>query len=490
MHSIRNLLLLFTVATATWFCTSITAQGIILSLNHDAEGLGLAATDWSALTYTMLGENGTTTDGYASGVADVDCFGERFFYVLANPYRLVTLDAVTGELLSSVMIDNPLDADVPATNIAYDWTDDKLYGICHWYDQFTNVQLISIDPATGAVEPVSDGPDYGSDYGSGNSDIDALGNRYFMFGGGKLKVWDTGTGDMLLNSALPTLFGASNLESYTHPMYHPVEDKLYALHMLYPESYDFNGPLFQTELRLVRIDPATGEVEWYTPEAVSMDGIQSGLCDIDPFNNRIFYHRVGQLVCLNTEDGSGIGAASEPDMSISPWANLQYHDLSTPPTASVGAEAEATVIPWDGASLLTLPHGLGSAVEFEGWTGAGGVSSDAEFWTVEEFGTLHVSATRTGASGETVTVERTFQIVPEEVTNDIADFEDRNACRFYPNPVRAGAAVDSPLGVSGLARWWNANGSLVLGGTKTAPQQQGLYTVTAPGCPAQRVVVQ
>jgi hypothetical protein len=80
--------------------------------------------------------------------------------------------------------------------------------------------------------------------------------------------------------------------------------------------------------------------------------------------------------------------------------------------------------------------------------------------------------------------------VPEEVTNDIADFEDRNACRFYPNPVRAGAAVDSPLGVSGLARWWNANGSLVLGGTKTAPQQQGLYTVTAPGCPAQRVVVQ
>ena len=63
-------------------------------------------------------------------------------------------------------------------------------------------------------------------------------------------------------------------------MYHPVEDRLYALHMLQPESYDFNGPPFQTELRLARLHPETAEVEWFTPSAISMDGIQSGVCDL------------------------------------------------------------------------------------------------------------------------------------------------------------------------------------------------------------------
>jgi len=108
------------------FTPGLVAQGVVLSLNHDNAGLGLASTNLQTQSYDMVGANGTTSDGYPSGVADLDCFGERFFYVLANPYKLVTLDAVTGALQSCVSIDNPLDADVPATNIAYDWTDDKL----------------------------------------------------------------------------------------------------------------------------------------------------------------------------------------------------------------------------------------------------------------------------------------------------------------------------------------------------------------------------
>ena len=147
------------------FALGLNAQGVVLSLNHDNAGLGLATTDLQSQDYTMVGANGTTTDGYASGVADLDCFGERFFYVLANPYKLVTLDAVTGALQGSVSIDNPLDADVPATNIAYDWTDDTLYGLAHWYSGGTNVQLIAIDPTTGDVEVVGNGPSNGSTYG-------------------------------------------------------------------------------------------------------------------------------------------------------------------------------------------------------------------------------------------------------------------------------------------------------------------------------------
>ena len=469
----RTSILLF---SACLFASAATSQGLLLSLNHDDAGLGLAATYLSTEDYIMVGENGTTSDGYPSGVADLDCFGERFFYT-RHPNKLVTLDAVTGEILHNVTIDNPLDADVPLTNIAYDWTDDKLYGIAHWYSNGTNVQLISVDPATGDVELVADGADYGASYGSGNCDIDALGNRYFMFGGDKLKVWDTTTGDMLVNTNLPVLFGSANDESWTHPMYHPVEDRIYALHMLYPEEYDWNGGYYQTEIRLARIHPETAEVEWITEDEISMDGIQSGLCDLDPFNNRIFYHRVNGMKIFST-DGAQLGSISNPSGSISPWANVQYHDLSTDPTAIVGTDATVTAVEWDGASALTLPHELGDAVSFDGWTGTNGETVMSSDWTVTDYGTVHVHGRRTGENGRIVEVQRTFEIIPETVINGVGTIA---ATPCTP-------AANRPTTVLNAAGQWVAQWPN--GQTSDHGLPAGMYFVQTEGCPVRKIHVQ
>lgn len=460
------------------FIPGLVAQGVVLSLNHDNAGLGLASTNLQTQSYDMVGANGTTSDGYPSGVADLDCFGERFFYVLANPYKLVTLDAVTGALQSSVSIANPLDADVPATNIAYDWTDDKLYGLAHWYSGGTNVQLIAIDPATGEVEVVGNGPSNGSTYGSGNCDIDALGNRYFLFGGGRLKVWDTDSGNMVTNANLPTLFGNANLESWSHPMYHPVEDRIYALHLLQPEDFNWYGPLFQTEVRLARLHPETAEVEWYTDEAISMDGIQSGVCDLDPFNNRIFYQRVDGLKAFAT-DGTPLWTISSPSESIAPWANVQYHDLSVEPTAIVGTEGDETIIEWDGVSLLSLESGLGQAIAFDGWTGADGALVLTPEWTVTNYGTVHVHGHRTGDNGRTIDVRRTFTVVPAAI-NSITD----PSTALCPEPDRtwrvlnaAGQVVPKPAGAEiGLF-------------PESWPLQSGLYFIQSERCPTRKVFV-
>ena len=465
---------------AAFVFLSAQAQGVLLSLNHDNAGLGLASTSLSTSTYTMVGDNGTTTDGYASGVADLDCFGERFFYVLANPYRLVTLDAVTGDLISSVNIDNPLDADVPASNLAYDWTDNTLYGLAHWYSGGTNVQLIAINPSTGAVETVSDGPDFGATFGSGNCDMDALGNRYFMFGGGKLKAWNTTTGAMVTNATLPTMFGAPNLESWTHPMYHPVEDRIYALHMLQPEDYDFYGPLFQTELRLARIHPETAEVEWMSEDAISMDGIQSGVCDLDPFNNRIFYQRVDELLVLNTE-GQILSSIAYPANTISPWTNVQYHDLSTPPTAVVGEDSDGSTIQWDGTSALTLSHNLGSAVTLDGWSDDEGATATTSQWNVNAYGTVQVHGHRVGESGETVEVQRTFHIVPEEV--DGVTTPQRTPCH----------SSESLVTVFNLCGQVEGTFSGDVDPRKMAEEwglTPGLYLTQKEGCPTQKWVIQ
>ena len=469
----RTLTLLF---SACIVASAATSQGLLLSLNHDDAGLGLAATYLSTEDYIMVGENGTTSDGYPSGVADLDCFGERFFYT-RHPNKLVTLDAVTGEILHNVTIDNPLDADVPLTNIAYDWTDDKLYGIAHWYSNGTNVQLISVDPATGDVELVADGADYGASYGSGNCDIDALGNRYFMFGGDKLKVWDTTTGDMLVNTNLPVLFGSANDESWTHPMYHPVEDRIYALHMLYPEEYDWNGGLYQTEIRLARIHPETAEVEWITEDEISMDGIQSGLCDLDPFNNRIFYHRVNGMKIFST-DGAQLGSISNPSGSISPWANVQYHDLSTDPTAIVGTDATVTSVEWDGASALTLPHELGDAVSFDGWTGTNGETVMSSDWTVTDYGTVHVHGRRTGENGRIVEVQRTFEIIPETVINGVGTI---TATPCTPSTNR-------PTTVLNAAGQWVAQWPSGQATDHGLPA--GMYFVQTEGCPVRKIQLQ
>jgi hypothetical protein len=461
------------------------AQGTLLSLNHDDSGLGLAATGLATETYTMVGANGTTGDGYPSGVAELDCFGERFFYVLANPYRLVTLDAESGELLNSVSIDNPLNADVPATNIAYDWTDDKLYAMCQWYSGGNPIQLISINPETGEVEPVSDGPDIGSYYGSGNCDMDALGNRYFMMGGGKLKVWDTNSGEMLANSTLPTLFGSYNLESWTHPMYHAVEDRIYALHMLQPEDIVPNGPLYQSEVRLVRMHPETAEVEWYTEEAISMDGIQSGLCDMDPFNNRIFYHRANSLLIFSSETGAALGSIPNPSGSISPWANLQYHDLSTDVAALVGSDASSTSIEWDGESFLTLEHGLGASTDFQQWMGVNGELIGSEFMEVTDFGTVHAQGSLTGKNGRSVDVVRMYEIVREQGTiAAVAPLQPTNCLdAILPISIYAASgqivATFTPSSSNNLSSPWS---SMAL--------PLGLYFVRAEGCRAQKVFIQ
>ena len=101
----------------------------------------------------MVGANGTTTDGYASGVADLDCFGERFFYVLANPYsfNVGRRDRRSLELRQHRQSFGRRRARVqPRLRL------DRQHAL--WFGPLgstaggTNVQLIAINPSTGAVE--------------------------------------------------------------------------------------------------------------------------------------------------------------------------------------------------------------------------------------------------------------------------------------------------------------------------------------------------
>jgi hypothetical protein len=416
--------------------------GILVALRHQTDGLRLTHTEIAPTSLEVLTDNAISSDGYPSGVADIDCFGERFFYVRGIPQRLVTADAVTGQLIQQVIVENPLDADVRLSNIAYDWTDDRLIGTAATTSTLgdTQLRLVEVNPTTGAVEVLSTSPAMGAAHGSGNCDLDAAGNRYFLLGATRLFTWDAMTGEMLGIELVPDLDTTASSQTLTHLAYHPLQDALYALHKRDPDSYDFGGPLFQSEMRLVRKDLPDGEWEFVSGEVISMDGIQSGQCDLDPFNDRYYYVQDGKVRVVDCNSGELQFTlnVSDPPGLISEWANLQFHDLSTPSTATIEVSEGsplAEVIEWDGISELVLEPMAGAALSGN-WTDGPGVPQGGNMM-VSDFGTFSWAGARMGTNGGQIQVSHTFQVVPLS-SSGLTHLSGPLDLQFSPNPARPG----------------------------------------------------
>lgn len=450
-------------ACATWaislsFSQAHAQTGTLVALRHTAAGLALTHTDVAPFSLNVLTDGPISSDGYPSGVADIDCFGERFFYVRGIPQRLVTADAVTGELISQVLVDNPLDADVRLSNIAYDWTDDRLIGTAATTSALgnTNLHLVEVDPATGAVDVLSNAPATGATHGSGNCDLDAAGNRYYLLGTDRLFTWDALSGELLGWTFVPDLDSTASGQTLTHLAHHPLENALYALHKREPDSFDPNGPWFQSELRLARKSLPDGEWEFVSGEVLSMDGIQSGQCDIDPYNNRFYYVQDGKVRVVDTESGTLLFTLNTSSTGIiSEWANVQFHDLSTPAPATTSiAVADTVWVEWDGVSPMSLGHGLGGMLDGAWSDGPGFEESNGNF-SVSAYGGMNWTGTRIGANGGSITVVQHYEIIPEVAANVQGPLANDLSSRVIvsPNPCRPGDQLHVPGATGGTWQW-------------------------------------
>lgn len=430
------------------FSTAAAQTGTLVALRHTTAGLSMTHTSVAPFNLDMLTSGPISSDGYPSGVADIDCFGERFFYVRGIPQRLVTADAVTGELISQVLVDNPLDADVRLSNIAYDWTDDRLIGTAATTSALgnTNLHLVEVDPATGAVEVLSDAPATGAEHGSGNCDLDAAGNRFYLLGVDRLFTWDALSGALLGWTFVPDLDSTASGQTLTHLAHHPLENALYALHKREPDNYDPNGPWFQSELRLARKSLPDGEWEFVSGEVLSADGIQSGQCDIDPFNNRYYYVQDGKVRVVDTVSGTLLFTLNTSSTGvISEWANVQFHDLSTPAPATTSiAVADTVWLEWDGSSPLNAAHGMGDMLDGVWSEGPGFAAGDGTF-SVSGYGGMDWTGSRVGENGGIVTVVQHYEVIPE-MTQHLADVGGPAPLVLSPNPCRAGDLIDLGTG--------------------------------------------
>ena len=425
------------------FCQGRAQTGTLVALQHTASGLVLTHTEVAPFSLETLTESAISSDGYPSGVADIDCFGERFFYVRGIPQRLVTADAVTGELIQQVLVDNPLNADVRLSNIAYDWTDDRLIGTAASTSDLGNtlLHLVEVDPSSGEVEVLSDSPAVGADHGSGNCDLDAAGNRFYLLGTDKLFTWDALSGGLLGWSEIPDLDSTASGQTLTHLAHHPIENALYALHKREPDNFDPYGPWFQSELRLVKKVLPAGEWEFVSGDVLSMDGIQSGQCDLDPFNNRFYYVQDGKVRVVDCSTGELLFTLNTSSTGvISEWANLQFHDLSTPaPATSSIAVSDTVWVEWDGTTALNISQSVGGMLTGDWSNGPGQPTPDGTF-LISGYGPVDWSGMRTGANGGSVHVAQHFEVIPSTPTHLPVEPAPLRASVF-PNPCAAGQTL-------------------------------------------------
>ena len=210
-------------------------------------------------------------------------------------------------------------------------------------------------------------------FGSGNCDMDALGNRYFMFGGGKLKAtWNT-----------TTVPWSGHLTRCRRCLVRPTSNS--GLISMYIRSRTASTPCTCCSRRATIFTARCSKRNCDSPAFTRGDrrgGVDvgrrhqhgrhpSGVCDLDPFNNRIFYQRVDELLVLNTQGQILNSIGHDPANTISPWANVQYHDLSTPPPPWSARFRRQHDSMGRHLRLDAFPFNLVNSVTFSGWSDDG-----------------------------------------------------------------------------------------------------------------------
>lgn len=215
-----------------------------------------------------------------SGCAALDEDGHRFFFTGTptgeTDSRLYTIDTVSGAILSSPVLTGSASAFVEG--MAYDDAEDVLYAVRNPGDG--GRQIVSIDPATGAITPISASISPPLPSASGVDSLDDAGNRYFFVAtptgetDSRVYTVDTATGAVLSSPAIVGSAAAfiNGLE------WDPID------HVLYGVRNPGDGGR-----QVISIDPATGAV---TPISASISPplpSSSAVNALDASGNRLFF---------------------------------------------------------------------------------------------------------------------------------------------------------------------------------------------------------
>lgn len=282
----------------------------------------------------VISNGAISPDQFASGVADFDPVTKSYFYIrgISSNSTIYQVDAQLGTVVHQSVISNPNNVIGPITNIAFNWLEDKLYGVSHSWNGVSDVlEFATVDPSTGAMQVLSPGPISLGSYISGNSDIDPIHRKYYYGTPDTIYTVDLNTGNAV---STPLLFpGSIYTEQFINLTYNWLDQQIYGLYFLsIPDPNPFDNDIFTSELYLAKVNPQTGVITVISQQPTSNDGFSSGDCDIDPTNYRYMYIRQGSMyqVDLQTGDVLSVTLIENTNNAVAPIINMAYDELIDP----------------------------------------------------------------------------------------------------------------------------------------------------------------
>lgn len=427
----QHTLLLF---LAFVFGAALSAQqlGDVYGLQFNNSQLSLATADPLTGAVTVVSPNAISPDQFGSGNSDIDVNGLRYFYVRAG--QIFTVDLTTGLALHSPAITcatHSFNVLQPISNIAYDPINNVIYGLLHFGSQ---LWFAKVDPVSGVMDVLSNGPVSPDLYQSGVSDIDPVNGRYFYTRAGTIVTIDIATASVLYSPAIQNPNNA--VSPITNIAYDWLNGELYGLNYV-GSTWNNNGTILTpAELRFCEVDPDDGSLNIISNSVLSADQFSSGVSDIDPVNNVYYYVRANGLYSVNVATGAIVNVVplANPNNAVAPLTNIAVvKDLNTtpPPSAAYSQNMQGLTVSFKNESAWANQHH---------WDFGDGNTTTTKHpsHTFAQPGTYQVSLTTHNRIGEQEVHTKSLTISTASIAeNELA------SVLVYPNPASDMVFIES-----------------------------------------------
>ncbi len=443
----------YAIAFSLFFSLQSFSQntGTIYGLNFTAGTLKLAQLNPDDGTVNLINENTLSEDQFSSGNSDLDANLGRYHYVRFG--QIITADLETGDVLFSPQLTcNTLEIDQvnPISNIAYNWVDSTVYGLVHTDDL---LYFAKVNPETGQITILSDGPVSTDEYSSGVCDIDPLSGKYFYIRSNKIVTISISSGQLISQVTIENPNGA--VAPITNIAYNWLTGMIYGLNFV--AGIQSDSLYMSAQLRLATVNPENGEVTILSETSLSSDQFSSGVSDIDPISGRYYYIRANGIYTVDIATGDLISnfALSNPNSAIAPITNIGvFKDNITQPAPISDFTMDNEDL---SVSFKNISHyNLSTFWDF----GDGNSSTDRHAnHTFAESGTYEVMLVSESLGGDLDTTYQTIEV--EGATLSTADIVETQLL-VYPNPALDRAWIETGNEMlGGVLRIFSMDGKLV-----------------------------
>lgn len=267
----------------SFFCSYAQVPNTLFGLarNNNPAQVFLATMDPISGVVTNLDTNSVSEVINLTG-ASMDPTTNSYHFIGSGGIK--TLDLTTGLLTNTATVTNPI-ANSYFDNFRFNNSDSTLYGLARRYIQATQtgeVYLATINPQSGVITQISP-TSVAQGFAYEGSAIDPYQMVYYFLGGSGLMGLDMYNGSIYSNTPITFTSGGSY---FGHLAYSCIDTTLYGL-------IRTNLPNNVYEVRLGKINPATGVVTTISPASISSGGysVNAG-ATIDP-DNLIYYYNDG-----------------------------------------------------------------------------------------------------------------------------------------------------------------------------------------------------